>query len=75
LFNFFLCEDFFRIHQSLNEQQQSIKHLLYFANIQNSVGTELLSLLLNGESISDTGQKLCYTKQEDSSEYLEILFS
>jgi hypothetical protein len=58
--------DFFRTHQWPNEQQ-SVKYLLFFANVQNSVGTDILNLLLNSESISDTCQKLYYSREEDSS--------
>jgi hypothetical protein len=61
--------DFLRTNQWSNEQQQSVKHLLYFANIQNSVGTEILNLLLNGELVSDTCQKLSYSREEDSRNY------
>jgi hypothetical protein len=57
--------DFFRTHPWPNEQL-SVKHLLFFANVQNGVGTEILSLLLNSESISDSCRKLCYFKEESS---------
>ena len=59
--------DFFRLNPWLNDQQSSTKHLLFFANIQNSVGTDILNLLLNCEAISDTCQQLFYTKENDPS--------
>ncbi|CAF0742860.1 unnamed protein product [Rotaria sordida] len=59
-------QNFFRTYQWSNEQQLSTKYLLYFANIQNSVGTDILNLLLNGESISDTCQQISYSREEDS---------
>ncbi|CAF5027518.1 unnamed protein product, partial [Rotaria sp. Silwood1] len=58
--------NFFRTHQWSNEQQSSTKYLLYFANIQNNGGTDILNLLLNGESISDTCQQISYSREEDS---------
>jgi hypothetical protein len=65
-FDYFDYLDFFRIHQWPNKQQ-SVKHLLFFANIQNSVGIDILNLLLNSGSISETCQKLSYSREEDSS--------
>lgn len=59
--------EFLRTHQWPNEQQSSTKYLLYFANIQNSVGTDVLNLLLNGESVSNTCQKISHSTEEDSS--------
>ncbi|UJR23738.1 hypothetical protein I4U23_026715 [Adineta vaga] len=58
-------QDFFRTQPWLNDQQ-SIKHLLFFANIQNSVGTDILNILLNSENISDICQRFFYTKENDS---------
>lgn len=44
-----------------------MKYLLFFSNIQNSVGTDILHLILNSESISDTCQRLYYSREEDTS--------
>ena len=63
-----LPSDFFRAHPWTNDQPQSVKYVLYFANIQNGVGTDMLNSLLNSETISDTCQQFCYTREEDSSE-------
>ncbi|CAF1008863.1 unnamed protein product [Adineta steineri] len=60
-----VAQDFFRTHPWLNEQQQFVKHVLYFANIQNSIGADILNLLLNSESISDSCQRLYYSKRDN----------
>ncbi|CAF0974994.1 unnamed protein product [Adineta steineri] len=60
-----VAQDFFRTHPWLNEQQQFVKHVLYFANIHNSIGADILNLLLNSESISDSCQRLYYSKRDN----------
>jgi hypothetical protein len=61
----------FRIHQWPNEQP-SIKHLLFFANVQNGVGAKILNLLLHCESISDACQKLCYSTEDSSKDCVDF---
>ncbi|CAF3754750.1 unnamed protein product [Rotaria sp. Silwood1] len=48
-----ICEIFFCTYQWSNEQQLSTKHLFYFANIENSIGTYIPNSLRNNESISN----------------------
>ncbi|CAM4857476.1 unnamed protein product [Rotaria socialis] len=67
-------QNFLRTNQWSNEQQSSTKYLLYFANIQNSAGTDVLKLLLNGESSSGTCQKVSYTREEDSKSTIVYYF-
>ncbi|CAF5052783.1 unnamed protein product, partial [Rotaria sp. Silwood1] len=47
---------FFCTYQWSNEQQLSTKHLFYFANIENSIGTYIPNSLRNNESISNNRQ-------------------
>ncbi|CAF1036217.1 unnamed protein product [Adineta ricciae] len=69
-----VAQDFFRLNPWLNDQQSSTKYLLFLANIQNSVGTDILNLLLNCEAISDTCQQLCYTKENDPKSTISYYF-
>lgn len=65
----FLHLDFFRTRPWINDQQ-SVKHLLFLVNIQNSVGGEMLNMILNNsQSASDACQKLSYSREENSSKY------
>lgn len=65
--------DFFRTRQ-WSREQQTVKHLLLFSNIQNSVGTEMLNLLFNCETIGDTCHKLVYSKEEDTKSLVTYYF-
>ena len=59
--------DFFRTCPWPNEQQ-SVKHLLFFMNVQNSVGGEMVHLMLNNsEPISETCQRFSYAREDNSS--------
>lgn len=68
--------DFFRTNQWQTknlDQHHSAKTLLYFANVQNSCGSDMINLLLNSEIVSDTCFKLSYTREDNPSNILSIV--
>ena len=66
--------DFFQIRPWVNDQQL-VRHLLFFINVQNSVGGEMFNLMLNNsESISETCQKLSYAREDNSSRDKRSIF-
>ena len=48
---------------------------MYFSDIQNSIGQDILQLLLNGESINDVCSKLIYTRGEIPSNEMTLIIA
>ena len=70
-----LCIDFLRTTEwQANDLKKyhSTKVLLYFANIQNGSGTDMLNLLLNNKAVSNICHKLFYPREDNPSNFKSI---